>query len=373
MYKRLKYYEGNGKGLFTGLLSKKEHTKKQNNEKYAEDALKHGAVLISESVEPRKIPSQYKSYQLACGHISEHKYTHVRAGLFRCQKCKQDKYTSEAKAAGLVIIDGNPTNDADYKLYKYLDCGHEKLLTSYNVANLKHGVCLICEEKRRYAEAERNGLELLNLEDASKWMHRDYKFISCGHTQSILLSRVTNNTVPSCRICNELKWFKEAKDEGLEFLGVSRKKENVTLYNYRLPCGCIKPMTTGTVRLGVWACNNHSNYYCKPSNVYLFEFVAEGFSWLKLGLSSKLERRIGDYKMKVPYNCTKLYVVPTKSNREAVIYEKALHASHKSSKLDYLSMKEFMTNGGNECYPMSMKDYFIYTLMDFERELNGNS
>lgn len=372
MYKKLKDYEGNATGLFIDLLSKKALVKKVNNEKYAADALKFGATLIGECTQKHTIPSNYKSYQLKCGHIADYKFVHVRAGLFRCDVCKQAKYKEAADIAGLEIIDGNPIKDADYKLYRYKSCGHDKLLATHNVACLKHGICLICEEATRFEDADKHGLELIDINDVSKWMHRNYRFKECGHIQSIQLSRVTTGRIPRCKACHDLQWVKEAEDEGLEFLGVSNTRLTSTLYDYRLPCGCIKPMTTGTVRLGVWVCNNHSNYYCKPSNVYLFKFETEGLNWLKLGISSRLERRLGDYKMKVPYKCTTLYVVPTKTNQEAIKYEKALHASHTSSRIEYVGMKQLMTNGGNECYPMCMEDYFVSSLKDFEKELNGN-
>jgi len=375
LYKRLKDYEGNGKGLFADILTKKYLTKKLNNEKYAVDALVFGATLLGDSVEQHSIPSQYKRYKLKCGHVSEHKFTHVRAGLFRCNECKQRKYKQEAELAGLEIIANNPVENTDYKLYKFKTCGHEKLLTSWNVTNLKHGACFVCEEAQRHADADRNGLELIDLDDMSKWMNKNYKYKSCGHIKSIRLQDVAKNDIPKCIECRTLKWKEEAKIAGIEFIGLSSSvslNENLE-YDYRLPCGCVKAMKTGNVRRNVWACDNHSNYYSKASTVYLLEFSTDNFRWLKLGFSSRLERRISDYKMKVPYVCEHLYVVNTSSNREAITYEKAFHASHKLSKLNYNSMKEFMTNGGNECYPMSMKDYLICTLMDFEKELNGDS
>ena len=59
----------------------------------------------------------YRNYQFnKCGHEQEIQVADVRINNFRCTKCQYDKYYSEAKAVGLILVGAG--RNKDYRTYR---------------------------------------------------------------------------------------------------------------------------------------------------------------------------------------------------------------------------------------------------------------
>lgn len=326
-------------------------------------AEKYNLEIIGDAVGNYVNKHAHKHYRLSCGHFQDMKCSHVAVGRFRCRSCVIDKHENTAKMYGLEIIDHNPTNDADYKLYRILSCNHTKLIATYNVDTFE---CDVCIDEKRYVAASRNNLTLLNGADSSVWNRRNYKYNSCGHIGSLRILDVENGCIAPCYTCREIRWKEEAASEGLELLGQTTEEkqtlEQGTYYDYKLPCGCVKNLQVGNVRCGVWACDTHSNWWNKSSNVYLIHFKTEGFEWLKLGVSRDVVKRITQYNLLASCEHKLLKVVPFTNFKGAIDFEKSLHKKYKSVNLNHELMKQYKGNGWSECYPMSLAETLIEEL-----------
>lgn len=296
---------------------------------------------------------QYAQYKLPCGHLQDIRKQHVKTGSYRCKACLKAQYEEDAQICGLEITEFQPCSDKDYKRYKFIGCGHEKLLTTYAVRN-KNIECTDCVDDQRHKDAIRNNLVLMDSKDCSKWTHRDYKYNSCGHVQKMKLQDVSKNKIPKCTQCRELRWKTEANLAGLEFLCISN--EDINCCEYLLPCGCTKKFKTGNVRYNKWACDEHSNFWTKPSDIYLIKFTTETKQWLKLGVSTDAKRRILDYKIKCKYDADIIVTKTFETYKEALEFEKLMHKKYKYSNLSHSNMKEYMQNGWSECYDLSLID-----------------
>jgi hypothetical protein len=324
--------------------------------------------LIGDAIGTYSAQYAHKLYELECGHRQDIKKQHAAAGKFRCKTCLIDKYENIAKLNNLEIVNHTPNSDPDYKLYKFKDCGHEKLFASYNI---KSGIsCSTCTIQSRFDAAHRNNLELLNADCTDKWMHRDYKYKKCSHIQSMKIQDVGNNNIPECRECRQNSWIEDALSVGLVFIGESKNKvhKNSKYYEYLLPCGCKKDFLIGSIKKNSWACDVHSNFWNKRSNVYLIKFteLSSGFSWLKVGVSTNVNRRINDYKLKSKCLHDILYVKEFDTYKEALVFEKNIHCKYKNINLDHNTMKKFKQNGWSECYPVEFSCDFVSIIRDKE-------
>lgn len=320
--------------------------------------------LVGKAVGTYSAQYAHKLYELECGHRQDIKKQHAKAGKFRCKTCLVQKYESFATMNNLTILDHKPTSDPDYKLYKFADCGHEQLFASYNI---KFGVsCSTCTTNSRITAANRNDLVLLNIECTDKWMHRDYKYKKCNHVQSMKLQDVENNNIPECKQCRKDRWVEEALSSGLVFIGESETtlSNNGKYYKYEMPCGCVKDFKVGNVKRNVWACNIHSNFWNKRSNLYVIKFtdILSDFSWLKVGVSTNVQRRISDYKLKSECTHDILFVKEFDSYREALTFEKRIHSKYKEFNLDHSLMKNYKQNGWSECYTLDISSELLSEL-----------
>lgn len=329
--------------------------------------------LIGDAIGNYSAQYAHKLYELECGHRQDIKKQHAMAGKFRCKTCLVKKHEDIAELNNLAIIDHTPNSDSDYKLYKFKDCGHKQLFASYNI---KLGVkCASCTIQSRFDAASRNNLELLNVGCSDKWMHREYKYKKCNHIQSMKIQDVENNNVPECRQCRKEGWIEAAISAGIVFIGESDSvfPNKGKYYKYEMPCGCIKDFKIGNIKRNVWACDTHSNFWNKKSNVYIIKFteILSGFSWLKVGVSTNVNRRINDYKLKSKCVHEILHIREFNTYKQALTFEKSIHFKYKDINLDHNTMKNFKQNGWSECYPVEFSSEFVSIIKDKE-EINGN-
>jgi predicted GIY-YIG superfamily endonuclease len=167
-----------------------------------------------------------------------------------------------------------------------------------------------------------------------------------------------NNKVTKCVQCRIIRWKNEASINGLEYLS----HVNNIKAKYRLPCGCIKDIAVGSVRGNIWACDTHSNWWNKNSCVYLIRCNTENFSWLKIGVSVNVDRRITEYYFKqetsVDIICMKSFL----NFKEATNFEKVLHRKYSNLNISHEHMKNYKKSGWSECYPLELKEILLKEL-----------
>jgi hypothetical protein len=319
-----------------------------------------GLKIVGYPVGTYSVPKSYSHYLLPCGHTQDIKHCHVNSEKFRCRSCLVEKYDEDAAACDLKIVDYAPTDDADYKLYKHSACGHEILYATYNVAKKKHINCSVCLTESRFDKAEELGLELLK-DQSEKWMYREYRFKSCGHTQFLKLQDVMRGLVAACRTCRDARTIEEAENRGLTLLefnyeSINNEREYKNLY--KLPCGCTKALKSGNVRRDVWACDTHS-HLGKDSTLYVLEIISDFDTVIKVGKASDLPKRISSINFKDGVHYEVLYESPTSSGAEILKIEQAIHKKFEKINLDHNYAKSLMDNGWTECYPIRYKSEIL--------------
>lgn len=330
---------------------------------YEKVASENGLTILGKAKADFINPKLYAYFLLPCGHTQDIKHCHVKTGKWRCRTCLQNKYNEQAKLCGLEIVDNTPTNDADYKLYKHLNCGHSALYTSYYVAkNVKKGIsCQKCLSELRFSTAEKLGLELLE-DVAGKWMYREYKFKNCGHIQHLKLQDVMKGLVASCKTCQLLRLKSEAEKEGLVLLEVKANSDGIKENNYKnlyqLPCGCNKLLKAGNVRNGSWACDFHS-HLGKESFLYVIKFITDEDSFLKIGKTVNIEARLKNINFKESVYAEVIYRSPPETGANIIAKELNLHKNLKEYNLDHSYMRHFMENGFTECYHSSHEEVIL--------------
>ena len=256
------------------------------DQKLQEQASHHKATLLGYGKELHKIPRNYRRYLLHCGHEQDIKYQHMAVGKFRCKECIKDKCEIAASEIGAEIIENLPLkDDADYKKYR-LRCGHVKLMAPYNL----NASCTECNENLINTKSEEANITILSKQSGSYVC----KFNTCGHIQNIKRSSILNNNIPKCFECVKIRYQIEAEAVGLKYISKTSVKDREYGYygEYILPCGCSKLIKPGNVRKNSWGCEIHSSYWNKEAVLYLIEIKTEKFSWLKLGVTSNIGRRI---------------------------------------------------------------------------------
>lgn len=330
------------------------------DQKLQEQASNYKATLLGYGVELHKIPRNYRRYLLQCGHEQDIKYRHMAVGKFRCRECTKSKYEIAATEIDAEIIEHLPLKeDADYKKYK-LRCGHIKLMAPYNL----NASCAECNENLISNKLREVGLTAVSKHSQGY----AYKFNTCGHVQNIKRASILNNNIPKCIECARIRHQEEAESAGLKYTRKTSVKDGEQGYynEYILPCGCLKLIKPGNVRKNSWGCEIHSNYWNKEAVLYLIEFKTEKSSWLKLGVTSNIGRRISDYKINTDYKHKILLVRTFESLHNAEKAEKEIHRKHSKVKVPSDRMKEFMRSGYTECYPLEFREQLLQEIEGIE-------
>jgi hypothetical protein len=93
------------------------------------------------------------------------------------------------------------------------------------------------------------------------------------------------------------------------------------------------------------------SHYQKPSQLYLYKFTLDDFSWLKLGFARNLTLRKASYGLDKNVVTELLLNINFDNGREVMLFEKKLHKMFKEYQLDKKLMKSFHKhNGYSECY-----------------------
>lgn len=306
---------------------------------------------------------QYKEYVLDCGHTQRIKKVHYKDNKYRCNACLKNKHEKEAEQNDLTILESD--SNGSYRKYKFNGCGHEKFMLPDQVRTSSFK-CNTCVDGNLSTTLLEFDIQLLN-KIKSKI---EIRYNSCNHTLITKYSHLVNKTIPKCKECSLVRIKQEALNQDLILLGKDNSVVNLNAYFYKLPCGCEKSLLVGNVRRGSWSCDTHSSWWNKPSFLYLIKFVSDEKTWLKLGVTSDVKRRIWDYKLKI--DCTNQVVFSLKipTYKQAVTIEKAIHLKFKELNLDHDLMSTFMTNGHTECYSEDCLSALLIELVNAETILN---
>lgn len=130
-----------------------------------------------------------RNYQFPCGHVLQLRTDNVRTGKISCTTCKEEKYKSEATERGLVLLSVGDRQST----YNYLlPCGHIKPTYLSSVRNYSWK-CRECQEQRYSEEAKAAGL-VMNRNVKSH--HHDYRnyTLPCGCSKDISIFCVKNKS-----------------------------------------------------------------------------------------------------------------------------------------------------------------------------------
>ena len=307
-------------------------------EKYKVSANEHGIKYIGYS----SLGKQYRLYELSCSHKQDLKPGHVKNGAFRCSLCQEEKIIQEAKDAGLTVksLSNKGTN---YRIFQ-LPCGHEQEIRQDHVRDKKFK-CNSCAKITRETLLHDRGIEFV--EFGADRNTSIYKFSKCGHQQEIQISSIKLNTF-RCDTCNNLKYHREAKSAGITLVSDTP----LAGYKlYKLSCGHEQQIQTVHVRRKWFACKICGDHWAEPNGLYLLHMICEdGFEWLKIGTAKYMSARKTSYQFKKEVTVSELGYIDASSRFVADRMEKALQKKFSDIRISKTVMKEYMGNGHSECF-----------------------
>jgi hypothetical protein len=255
--------------------------------------------------------ASYRVFQFTeCGHIQQIKKSNASRFNFKCHACFDEKLNKEAYAVGLKLLD---RIDGINAAYKFLGCGHEQII---QVSSVREGRfhCRICQEKKLHTEAKAIGLDLLEIFVKKAQSCGLYRVIECGHEQEATLSNVRNGRF-RCKACLQDKHLSEAKQAGVEY--IEKIDKNLARYKF-IECGHEQTIEPSKVRLKIFRCQTcNDTWVNKPSNLYLHKIEYGTNVFLKFGRAMNVERRSMQYGLPVGTVLTVLATWPTKTGIEA--------------------------------------------------------
>ena len=332
--------------------------------KHIKEASKVGLELIGlgniPDINKNGSSTNTRTYKfIECGHTKVLATSAVRGGRVQCKECTEEKYIKDANEAGLKYIGRG--SDHQHKKYQFKKCGHFKEISPTNVS-LKNFNCSTCYIERLTKEAAAKGLNLIGKGKRGKTGNLKYlyQFKDCLH-EKLLEPSVVKTANPICDECIEKKWKKIFQDNGLSYVGKGKDR------HYKkarfVSCGHSVEIHQGQVQEGYFVCNIcEETSRTLPSKVYLLKLTFKDKGWLKLGYAKSIKTRIRDYKLLEKVVVNKLKVINFDTGIEAEKFEQDLHQKYKNKKLKKSFTKKYMVNGFNECYPSDMEETFLKEL-----------
>lgn len=325
------------------------------NQKYVEDAEKAGLTLVGEN----KGNPAYRTYVIdECGHEKELRSEAVQKNIFFCRVCLY-KRTLEA-CKGTTFTPNVSVENCSYLFKATCNvCG-----TTENKSLNSVGKCKTCLIQKYKSCAEKHGSTWIRKLSGNTSLYK----LSCGHEEEIKNSSMENGSV-YCSACYRESFSNLAGKCGATVDFNDYNKENAT-YACILECGCKQYVRHDYVKRGYLYCRNHNfNVYSLPSNIYLLKIKVGDFSWLKLGMSKDISKRIQDYKLDKCSTIDIISIIQTKDGFDALREEKKIHKNLSSLKIDQELMKVHMKSGFTECYPIESEKEI---LAELEKYKNNN-
>lgn len=241
--------------------------------------------------------SNFRLYKyLSCGHIHELRTANFRNSSEKgkdahwCRSCHLEKMYQDAKAVGLILLSQSNLS-AKNRWYLYqAECGHtlERRADQIVVGDWR---CQACIDSKLTSEASVAGLNLIG--KGKDKAFRTYQFKDCGHVKEISTGSVRNKSF-HCEICFWDEKFETLKDRGVEMIGPITSGD--TRPFKFIKCGHIKEMSLQQALDGSIVCHEcEDTWYTLPSNLYLLQISVGDEAWLKLGVAKVLETRVKQY------------------------------------------------------------------------------
>lgn len=357
------------------IAAKRVNCTKCFQEKLKNESFAYDLILNGPSTDGSQARRNYTFKK--CGHSRDIATADVRIGHFSCTECYELLIQQSLDELGIINL-GRPTKeDTDFKFDKtqyfkieHKECGHVRYALQHSIVNKTLGQCKECYElnlKELYEE--KHGVDILEVVSGAK---RRIRFKSCGHEKVIQLSNLKSGSM-SCLVCQEEKFKREAKEAGLEYVGVSDSRSNAgkPYYKYLAPCGHDIFSRTSHIRAGHWTCRQcNAGYLEHPNKLYLFKIQSDDFVFLKLGYSRVPEYRKYDYKVKEGAKFELLKTVEVPTGRLAISYENSIHEQFKEFNYPKDKMKEYLCESGfTECYPYLLVNDLLESLELVEQDL----
>jgi len=321
-------------------------------ERYKAEALASGCEYLGRS----NISTWYGLYKInKCGHILDIRRDGVKGDNFRCKYCLLDSIYAACEGTSFVpIINGEPSYKFKAKCSK---CGY---ICAKSVTLV--GKCLNCVEIKEKEDAASHGAMWVKRISGADRLYT----LSCGHSIIAQASRISDGRF-ECKQCIQENLEYCASLAGAEILETGNEKHKCLC---KLSCGCISNVRRDAIHRGRIYCKDHDKtHYNSPNGVYLIEINHDGVSWLKVGMSLDLERRISEYKLHEDANHCVLKYVRFKTGHEAIKFENSVHKTFDEFNLDNNIMRKHMKSGYSECYPLYKKEDILRLLE--EKDTNG--
>lgn len=259
------------------------------------------------------------------------------------------KHEKEAESRGLQLI-SHDSESKILKLYKFINCGHKQLIQPGHVRN-NNFICKQCKEIEQTSLLLSNGLQIIEEKPLSDPNYKRFKFLSCGHTKTATLQAAKDNEI-SCKKCQTAK-IKELA--GLnDFELIRRCPDDYRYAFYKLKCGHERRTQIGNANRGVCCCNIcNASYTDNKSSVYLLKIKIKDYEILKIGFTSKVERRVKDISTD-NVNITIEGVKYFETGRQAQSFEYVLHTMFKEFRLDKEEVRPYLRSGWSECYSLEI-------------------
>jgi hypothetical protein len=320
-YKRFQCFQ---KGFLSNLSEDAiKVTYKPISQGQFEEGKKVGVTLLNRTTNPN-----YNLYRFeVCGHSQFLQPTHVRRNNIKCNTCFHSEIVKMLDDRDLHFV--NNVGLGKYQIRK--PCGCISTMSLRNAEHYKNIKCSVCFEKYLTTRSSDNGYEYLG--EKLNGGYRKIRFIKCGHDRVVLQAQLQRGNVV-CRQC-----IIGEDNRKIESQGLSLKKTEDERYSiYTLPCGHDKRLRLDHAKDGVYSCDFcDDSHYTKPSNIYLFKFSFDGFSWLKLGFAKEIKLRKNSYGLPKDTMVDIMRVIPISRGIDAVRAEKAIHRKFKQFRLDKVS------------------------------------
>jgi len=242
LYKKLKDYEGNATGLFTGLISRKKKNKndlllqdispdligfflKRLSYK-VEDMLNFGNgttyKVLGDCVGDFKESRKYLLCECnICSHKRNVQIVDLRSKKVNCEICFIERLSTEASNQNLELLGDSTDGDKKRRSYKFIDCGHIRDIATGDV-RLGNFSCTECSQLKFLDACKKNNITYVSsaIPDGRKnsGEFRYIRFNACGHEKNINRISLISGGVPHCNICEQTALVAYSKSIGLTFV-----------------------------------------------------------------------------------------------------------------------------------------------------------
>lgn len=258
-------------------------------------------------------------------------------------------HEKEAGIRGLELI-SHEYSIKTLKLYKFKNCGHTQLIQPGHVRN-GNFLCKTCRNIQQTDLLLSNGLQIIDEQPTDNPNYKLFKFLNCGHTKVATLGSAKDNEI-SCKDCQIVKIRERSSSNDFEF--IRRCPDDYRYAFYKLKCGHERRAQIGNANRGICSCNIcNASYIDNKSSVYLLKIKIKDYEILKIGFTSNIERRIKEISTD-KINITIEAIEYFETGKQAQSFESLLHDMFKDFGLNKDNLRMYLKSGWSECYSVEI-------------------